>query len=219
MTLEEFTNKVEPHRISSTAPPTDPELRHSWESKQLYSVKDCLGENCSVLDYGCGGQGTLQYTLFNHYPNAKYYGLDLKDQTYFDNQGFKTFSEGNTYFGDISELEDILPKVDCMVLGSVFTHLGLEEIKSVLDKTLPHYERGFQLSFTSFISNNYTFYHSETYDPNPYYWIVILKLEWFQKYCEKHGLEVILHPYAHELDHPLPIHNLTHQNFLTIKKK
>ena len=123
MELEEFVSKVKPHGRDNVAPPNDPIGRHLWESKQLYSVFDCLHSNCSVLDYGCGGKGTLQYTLFNHFPNAKYYGLDVNNTEFDDNIGFSIKDNGNSHFRDISELSNILPKVDCMVLGSVFTHL------------------------------------------------------------------------------------------------
>ncbi len=215
MELKEFINKVEPHGKNNSAPPNDPIKRHQWESKQLYSVFDCLHSNCSVLDYGCGGEGTLQYTLFNHFPNAQYYGLDVNSTNFSDNIGFEVKDDGNSFFRDISELSNILPKVDCMVLGSVFTHLGLNKIVNVLDKTLPHYDRGFQLCFTAFLSSKII--HWDKHKSFDYWWIVVLTIDWIKEYCNKHNLNFIVQPYIFELDHEIPL-GLTYQNFITIKK-
>ena len=85
--LKEFIEKTSPHNYPNSAPPIEPADRHLWESKQLYSVIDCLHDSCVVLDFGCGGHGTLQHTLFNHYPNSIYYGLDT-DFISHDNYGF-----------------------------------------------------------------------------------------------------------------------------------
>ena len=217
MELEEFINKVKPHGKNNSAPPNDPIARHLWESKQLYSVFDCLHPSCSVLDYGCGGKGTLQYTLFNHFPNAKYYGLDTNNIRFDDNIGFKVKNYDNVYFKDISELSTTLPKVDCMLLGSVFTHLGLKEIENVLNKTLPYYDKGFQLGFTTFLGDKIKTHVNNQHVPYDYYWIVVLTKEWIKNYCDKHDLTFIIQPYVFELDHQIPL-GLTYQNFITIKK-
>ena len=217
MELEEFINKVKPHGKNNSAPPNDPIARHLWESKQLYSVFDCLHPSCSVLDYGCGGKGTLQYTLFNHFPNAKYYGLDTNNIRFDDNIVFKLKNYDNVYFKDISELSTTLPKVDCMLLGSVFTHLGLKEIENVLNKTLPYYDKGFQLGFTTFLGDKIKTHVKNQHVPYDYYWIVVLTKEWIKNYCDKHDLTFIIQPYIFELDHQIPL-GLTYQNFITIKK-
>jgi hypothetical protein len=215
MTLEEFINKTKPHDKNNSAPPYDPVNRHLWECKQLYSVFDCLHSDCSVLDYGCGGNGTLQYTLFNYFPNAKYYGLDVNNHNFSDNTGFEIKDNNNSYFRDISDLSNILPKVDCMILGSVFTHLGLNEIIKILDKTLPYYDKGFQLCFTAFLGNDIIHYNKDKeFD---YWWIVVLTIDWIKVYCDKHNLNFKVQPYVFNLDHKIPL-GLTHQNFITIKK-
>lgn len=222
MVLNEFINKVPPHGKQNSAPPHNAESRHLWESLQLFSVKDCLKDNCSILDYGCGGKGTLQYTLFNHYPNAKYYGLDIEHEDV-DNLGFnecKSTNNDNIYFGNISELEHILPKVDAMVMGSVFTHLSLSKMVEVLDKTLPHYERGFQLGFTAFIGSDFVFHGSHAYGNNPDTWSwTILKFDWFKDYCDKHNLQIVYHPYFYPLPELPNSNGVNKQSFMTIKKK
>lgn len=207
--LENFISKNAPHGHSNSHPPHDPQLRHLWESKQLFTVKECLNESCTVLDYGCGGQGTLQYTLFNHYPNSKYYGLDIRN--------FKNPDGDKVNLGNINDLEDVLPKVSCMVMGSIFTHLSWEGIEQVLNKTLPYYNTGFQVGFSTFLGSKYELQTSDYYGPDTYH-ISIIPLYLYEKYCKNHNLQLIVHDYIQELDHILPFQNINHQNFLTIKK-
>jgi hypothetical protein len=223
MDLNQFINKVNPHGKNNSAPPFNKHQRHFWESLQLFSVKDCLNDNCSILDYGCGGYGTLRHTLFNHYPNAKYYGLDVENEE-IDNKGFnecKLLNNDSVYFGNINELEKVLPKVDAMVMGSVFTHLSLKKIVEILDKTLPHYKRGFELGFTAFIGSEFSFNGSHAYDNNPDTWSwTVLRFDWFEKYCEKNNLEISLHPYVYKTFNTLPnLEKINSQSFMTIKKK
>ena len=66
-------------------------------------------------------------------------------------------------------------------MGSVFTHLGLNEAIKVLDKTLPYYDKGFQLCFTAFLGdeiNTYAKLQGLSYD---FYWIVVLTTKWIKK--------------------------------------
>jgi len=215
MDLNTFISSVEPHGVSNSAPPKSPVKRHEWESKLLYSVYDCLGNDCCVLDYGCGSNGTLQHTLFNYFPNSTYYGLDLVGDNFEDSKGFKERKENNVHLLDIKHLDDVLPKADCMILGSVFTHLGLNEIRNILDKTLPYYDKGFQLGFSTFLGKAITqYYKSDNYD---YWWIVVLTIKWIQQYCDQHNLNFIVHDFKFDLDHTIPL-GLTYQNFITISK-
>ena len=220
--LEEFLNKVKPHTYQNAAPPFDIESRHLWESMQLFSVIDCLKDSCSILDYGCGGKGTLQHTLFSHYPGAKYYGLDINIEGP-DNSGFNETklnnNLNNVYFEYIDELENVLPKVDAMVMGSVFTHLSLNKMTEVLDKLLPHFERGFQLGFTTFLGSKFEFGTSGVYGNDPEtYGYTIIKYEWYKEYCDRNNLEIILHPYFYKLPFDLAGTG-NKQRFITIKKK
>lgn len=209
--IQEFINNIEQHNINNVHPPTDPKLRHEWECKQLYSVIECLTPDCSVLDYGCGAIGTLQYTLFNYCKDANYYGLDVPDRLINPPQE-------NVYLGSITELNEILPKVDCMVMGSIFTHLDWEGVTNVLDQTLPYYERGFQVGFTAFLGNKYELYGSDHYGPNTYH-ISIIPKEKYQEYCDKNNLTLIVHDYIQNSNHTLPPQQIKYQSFITIKKK
>ena len=229
ISLEDFISKTTPHNKLNGGTPGQGTFRHIWESKQLYSVKETLKDSCSVLDYGCHW-GTLKDTLFQHYPNAKYYGLDTKviiDQVNSQKNKnsiqtvglfqFESPEEHNVYMGHLDELNSILPKVNCMVLGSVFTHLDWESVIEILNKTLPYYEKGFELGFTAFLGDNYELYGQGHYGELNTYHVTVLKIEQLQKYCDKNNLKLILNPYIQELDHAVP-GGQTHQSFLTIKK-
>lgn len=219
MNLENFINKVLPHGKNNSAPPKDPFKRHEWESKLLYTVKDILNDDCKIIDYGCGGDATLRHTLRNHYPNSTYYGLDIETDIG-DNTGFnKLISENNTKFYDISKLDEIMTKSDGMVLGSVFTHLHIDKINNILNKTLHHFDRGFQLGFSTFIDSRV--WH---YNPDPviddYFWVVTLSMEYLSEFCETNNLKLIINPYVYKLDHVVEIEDtcIKYHNFVTIKK-
>lgn len=219
MNLKKFINKTLPHGKNNSAPPKDPFKRHEWESKLLYSVKDVLSDRCKIIDYGCGGEATLRYTLRNHHPNSTYYGLDINTDIG-DNKGFnKLNDENNTKFYDINMLDEILPEVDGMVLGSVFTHLHIDKINDILHKTLSHYDRGFQMGFSAFIDNRVWHYH-----PDPkieeYFWAVTLSMDYLSDFCDRNNLKLIINPYIYKLDHVVEIEDtcIKYHNFITIKK-
>jgi hypothetical protein len=77
--------------------------------------------------------GALRHTLFGHFPLARYYGLDISDENV-DNKGFRDAKSlaGTAYFGSIDELPTLLPIVDGMIMGSVFTHLSLRKMTQIL---------------------------------------------------------------------------------------
>ena len=66
--LKEFIEKTSPHNYPNSAPPIEPADRHLWESKQLYSVIDCLHDSCVVLDFG-GNKTATNGTFTVSYPN------------------------------------------------------------------------------------------------------------------------------------------------------
>ena len=217
MGIKEFINKKLPHGKNNSAPPKDPFRRHEWESKLLYTIKDVLKDDCRIIDYGCGGKATLRHTLKNHYPNSTYYGLDI-EQKIGDNNGFnELINDKNEYFYNIDELDNILPKADAMILGSVFTHLDISLTEQILNKTLPYYEKGFQMGFSFFFGSDNRHYHPDTV-LDKYYWVVTIDVEWLSEYCEKNGLTLILNPYIFKLDHTIPIDGINFQSFATIKK-
>ena len=206
-TLQDFASGITPHGLDNGHPPSDATLRHQWETKQLYTIIDVLKDDCAVLDYGCGKYGTLRHTLFGYAPNATYYGLDVQPSPE---------DEANAKFGHIDTLEDVLPKVNGAVLGSVFTHLSWEGIQNMLDKTLPYYDNGFQIGFTAFLSDKYETYKPGWYGAQDTFWVTKITEDMLSDYCTKNNLQYVVHPYVQNLDHR--VMDLTHQSFVTIKK-
>jgi len=215
MELKDFLEKVNPHKITNGAPPWDFNKRHEWESKQLYTVFEKLSNHSHILDYGCGSNGTLRHTLFNHYPYSNYYGLEIRNN-HSDNDGFTKYEKDNVYFGYDDELELILGKIDAMILGSVFTHLTTEKIEEILDKTLPYYDRGFQIGFSFFESEEIIYYRNNEYSSESF-WIVTLTKDFLHNYCDKNNLKLVIHDFVQELDHKIDL-GLTYQSFATIKR-
>jgi len=200
MSLKEFIGKSEPHGVYPQSPPHDKNLRHSWESKILYSVKDSLLEGCSLLEFGCGNQ-TLKRSLVDRYPNAEYYGVDPK-------------------LTNMSLLSDIIPTVDCCVAGSVFTHLPWESIERILDDFAPMFENGGQFGFTFFLDDDHKLYNGPTYYGDNTYHVVTTTTDQYENYCNDKKLKFTLLPFDHKLCHLIQYDGtiLSCQNFGNIKK-
>lgn len=207
ITLKEFINKIPPHNINNGHPPNSGEERHDWESKLLFSVYNKLNDKCSVLDYGCGSKGTLQYNLFSRYPDAKYYGLDIKGK-------FPIKSNSNVYMGLIEELPEKSKEVDCIVAGSVFSHLSWEGIKNVLDKLDLFFKNGGEFGFTTILNSKYELLYPDYYGKDTY-GMAILTKDQYQKYCDDNNLtfEVLSFSY------PLLNSPYKKQTYCNIKKK
>jgi SAM-dependent methyltransferase len=184
----------------------------------LWSVKERLHAECGILDYGCGG-GTLRHTLFGHFPLARYYGLDISDENV-DNKGFRDAKSlaGTAYFGSIDELPTLLPIVDGMIMGSVFTHLSLRKMTQILDICMPRFSKPFSLCITAFLGRDFRFSGPFAYrnDPETFAYTII-KYDWFLEYCNKRNLQIVLHPFFFTTPFILPAPDLiSRQSFITI---
>lgn len=208
--LEDFINQFSPHDIANGPhPPSSGKERHDWESKLLFSVYNKLDDKCRLLDYGCGTIGTLQHTLFKRYPNATYCGLDVKGK-----RGFNKKSTDNVYMGTIDELPEKLKEVDCVVAGSVFSHLPWESIKDVLNKLKPFFENGGEFGFTTILNKEYKLIGHDHYGPNTY-GMAILTKKHYQEYCDQNDLVFEVLPFNHSLG---PNNPYKEQSYCNIKK-
>ena len=206
-TLKEFLSKSTPHNLNNGHPPTNPNERYDWESKLLYSVNGKLKDDCVLLDYGCGANGTLKTSLFNRYPNSKYYGLDIRKFT--DPEGDKI------NLGHINDLEKTLSNVDCVVAGSIFSHLSWGGIESVLDKLKPLFDKGGEFGFTSIISDKYELLYPNWYGVNSdTYGMSIITEKQYHDYCNKNDLIFEKLPFSY----PLKDNPYEKQDYCNIKK-
>lgn len=211
MELRQFIDMCPFHGKSNIHPPSDPHKRHEWESKILYSVIDCLKDGNHILDYGCGRNATMKFSVMNRFPNMIYTGLDPKQPE-------------NAYnldgVGDFTNLEKALEEADCIVAGSVFTHLDWDSIEMTLDSFEPVFNRGGEFGFTIFEGERYETYgrgyHKE---PNTFH-VSITTVEQYKTYCDSKGLAFTLLPYVYDVCHPLPGYSGdAYQSFCNIKKR
>lgn len=204
--LETFINQVEPHKIRSAHPPHDFKNRHVWESKLLYSVVNKLFSNCSLIDLGCGGQQTMKYSLFNRFPDSKYYGIDPT-------------------LNNMEDFPSLVKKVDCCVAGSVFTHLDFSNIKKILNTLKPMFDRGREFGFTFFLDTEELHYGPNWYKDSNTWHVATTTVNQYEEYCENHGLKFKLLPFDHTnhtihlKDKPGDNKFVATQNFANISKE
>lgn len=78
-----------------------------------------LGENCSLLDFGCGAAHLLSFIQNNGYHNISYSGLDLS------NDFISICKQKNPCInficGDVIKTPDIIANFDFIILNGVFT--------------------------------------------------------------------------------------------------
>lgn len=219
-TLEEFINLTEPHQLINSCPPSSSEERHKWESMLLYSIKNKLKEDVILIDYGSGEPGTLKANLKKRYKRSRCYSLDI------EREGLeKDEFDKDCYIGNINFLEKIINKVDCIVAGSVLTHLSWEQIVLLLDKLSPLFSQGGEFGFSFFNGKNYNLYskidkdlHGKTLPG--FYHVVELPIEFLENYCQEKRLKLDLLDYSFDLDHHIVYDGKTfaRQSFCNIKK-
>jgi len=213
LSVQEFIDSSVEHTTRNGVPPIEPKNRHIWESMLLYSAKDKLKNDVKLIDYGCGNPGTLAITLLNRYPQSKYYGLDIMHSA--EN---KDFDSQQKYIGHISNLEYIIDKVDCMIAGSVLTHLAWEDIVQLLNKCKPLFENGGEFGFSIFKGDSYNLYSK---DPSAsYYHVVELPIQYLENYCKDNNLKLKLLDFQFEIDHNIEYENkkFNKQYFCNISK-
>lgn len=168
-------------------------------------------DNFSVLDYGCGA-GILSNFISERLLNFTYYGLEP-----YTNHGIERINIGKSLFNDqrvfLSFIEKDLDyclskKLDCIVLISVFTHLLIEDIFSILDKLKKAFDVNNDCSivFSCFTDNN-----PRTEQFQPHIWERFYNLSYISEsslinYCLKNNLSINKHMsfvaqggYVHEI--------------------
>jgi len=222
MSLEEFINNSKPHEFKNSAPPSNSIARHQWESMLLYSVKNKLKNDVKIIDYGSGFPGTLKRSLYARYPNATYYGLDIELK---DLNLDKDFLTDKCYVGNISSLDTLINKVDCVIAGSVLTHLSWEESLKFLNKLGPLFNNGGELGFSFFKGDTYNTYvkvpqdlHGSMFDE--FYHVVELPIKYIEDYCKDKKLKLDFLDFSFNLDHHIEYENkiFDKQYFCNIKQ-
>lgn len=192
MNLNEYIANVNPHNKRNGRPPHDAQKRHEWESKILYTVDKYLSDDTVLLDFGCGPNGTMKYSLESRYPNAKFIGID-------------PVREDKTVVRPLEELDDAIEKATVIVAGSVFTHFGKERMIDFLDKIKYHMiNRNLVFGFSIFLSETWRERQTPFYGQEGMFHVVESTEEFYEDYCSRNGLEFELKNFTHKI-HKLQI--------------
>lgn len=152
----------------------------------------------TILDYGCGA-GILANFISERIFDFKYFGIEPKSSHGIERieLGKKYFKDNRVYLGFIDDdLNDILKQgVDAIVLISVFTHLKIDDIFTILDKLINIYNINIDcdIIFSCFISDE-----NKVIDHQPNIWerfygVSYIKETDLIKYCEKNNLKLSEH--------------------------
>jgi SAM-dependent methyltransferase len=164
----------------------------------LASLSEAMGESfregMTVLDYGCGA-GRYAHFLRQRLKAFRYFGLEKPGST--SKHGEKSVKIARKLFRwaprirfDLigSRLEsDAIARAEVVVLGSVFTHVDLDELQLILSKLRPVVERGGKVVFSIFIADAYRLEDKGAYGLENCYGRVWFTAEQLQGLCDKNG--------------------------------
>ena len=133
-----------------------------WMASLSEAMSSDFHEGMTVLDYGCGAGRYAQF-LRQRLKRFSYYGVEKPGSNY--RHGEKSTKAGRVLFRwdrrihfDMigSRLEaKALERASVVVLGSVFTHVDLDELQSILKKLSPVVSRGAKVVFSIFLADEY----------------------------------------------------------------
>jgi SAM-dependent methyltransferase len=164
----------------------------------LGSLSEAMGESfregMTVLDYGCGA-GRYAHFLRQRLKRFRYFGLEKPGSTF--KHGEKSIKIARRLFRwapgvriDLigSRLEaDALARADVVVLGSVFTHVDLDELQLILRKLQPVVARGGRIVFSIFTADAYRLEDKGAYGFENCYGRVWFTEKQLRGLCDEHG--------------------------------
>lgn len=108
------------------------------------------------LDYGCA-DGRLANFIASRIENFSYIGLEHPDSALQEHKNSVFFRDSRCHFGFIGEpIEaDAIEGAQYVTLGSVFTHLLVEDFEMIMGKFKPIMENDGQVVFSIFIEDKY----------------------------------------------------------------
>lgn len=151
-------------------------LSSIWMASLSEAVGEHFREGFRVLDYGCGA-GRYCNFLAQRLNKFEYYGVEKRGSAF--RHGEKSIRVANrmfrhdrrAQFGFIDSAVEAaaIDKVGVVVLGSVFTHVDINEVDRILAKLTPVVDRGGKVVFSVFIANEYRLEGPEAYGFNDCY--------------------------------------------------
>lgn len=168
-----------------------------WSTAQLTPLEGVFKEGLKILDYGCGN-GRLFNFISGRLKDFTYYGVEHPDSDGNIEIPKSLFGRDNRFNVDYidSPFETkAINKVDCVVLGSIFTHLRFSEFERVCDKFKPILERSGVIVFSVFIADMYIVEGvGGAYGVKECYGRVFYTMEQLRDYCKKNDLKIKEYP-------------------------
>lgn len=139
-------------------------------------------EGFTLLDYGCGN-AALAVFITGKLSKFEYFGLEPEGSPHIHS----AVSHPNIHVGYIgSPVEDIaIGQANCVILGSVFTHLEWKDSCAILDKIQPIIRRG-AVVFSCFIADAEAYIDNNHYPYSsiPTYHYAFITEDMIKKYAE-----------------------------------
>jgi cyclopropane fatty-acyl-phospholipid synthase-like methyltransferase len=133
-----------------------------WLASLSEAAGDSFREGMTVLDYGCGA-GRYAHFLRQRLKKFTYFGVEKPGSDF--RHGEKSIKAARKLFrwdrrigfdSIGSRLEsNALARAEVVVLGSIFTHVGLDEVRYILQKLQPVVARGGKVVFSIFIADEH----------------------------------------------------------------
>jgi SAM-dependent methyltransferase len=163
-----------------------------WLASLSEAMGDSFREGMSVLDYGSGAGRYAQF-LRQRLQRFEYYGLEKPGSNF--QHGEKSIKAGRKLFRwdrrvkfDMigSRLEaKAIANASVVLLGSIFTHVDLDEMKLILSKFKPLVARGGKIVFSIFIAEAYKIENRGIYGIDNCYNRVWFTSEQLQGLCDE----------------------------------
>jgi SAM-dependent methyltransferase len=191
-----------------------------WLASLSEAMGEIFREGMVVLDYGCGGGRYAQF-LRQRLKRFEYYGLEKPGSK--SQHGEKCIRAARKIFRwdfrirfDLigSRLErTVLTCATVVVLGSIFTHVDLAELRHILKKLQPVISRGGKVVFSIFLAEAYRLEDEGIYGFARCYNRVWHTREQIQGLCDENGWA------AAEKESFLARDLNLHQIFVLVQKK
>lgn len=167
-----------------------------WMAYLSEGVGEHFQEGITVLDYGCGAARYANF-LSGRLKEFTYYGVEPSNTQvgYWDSRNAievareKLGHDPRVRLGHVgTELEtEAIAKANVAVLGSVFTHIRIEQSLAILDKLSPILDRGV-IVFTAILANAYQLHNAGAHGVHECYSLVHNTVDQYQDYFESKGI-------------------------------
>jgi len=168
-----------------------------WLASFSEAMGDSFREGMSVLDYGSGAGRYAQF-LRQRLQRFEYYGLEKSGSNF--QHGEKSIKAGRKLFRwdrrirfDMigSRLEaKAIANASVVVLGSVFTHVDYDEMKTILSKFKPIVARDGKVIFSIFLADAYRIENRGIYGIERCYNRVWFTADQIQGLCDEFGWQL-----------------------------